>query len=37
VSVLPKSPNRPEPRGPVAPVLSVRHSTDDLCVRFWTL
>jgi hypothetical protein len=37
VSVLPKSPDRPEPRGPAAPVLSVRHSTDDLCVRFWTL
>lgn len=22
--------------GPIAPVLSVRHATDDLCVRFWT-
>ncbi len=25
-----------EPPLPVAPVLAVRHSTDDLCVRFWT-
>jgi hypothetical protein len=25
------------PRSPVAPVLSVRHATDDLCVRFWTV
>jgi hypothetical protein len=22
-------------RGPVAPVLAVRHSSDDLCLRFW--
>jgi hypothetical protein len=22
---------------PVAPVLSVRHASDDLCVRFWTI
>ena len=33
---------RPSPSGvasqpdPVAPVLSVRHAGDDLCVRFWT-
>jgi hypothetical protein len=23
-------------RAPIAPVLAVRHSDDDLCVRFWT-
>jgi hypothetical protein len=37
VSVIPESPRASESPGPVAPVLSVRHSTDDLCVRFWTL
>jgi hypothetical protein len=37
VSVLPRG-SRPVDRpAPVAPVLSVRHTTDDLCVRFWTL
>ena len=28
-SVVPSTP-------PIAPVLSVRHATDDLCIRFWT-
>ena len=37
VSVLPKG-SRPVDRpAPVAPVLSVRHASDDLCIRFWTL
>jgi hypothetical protein len=26
----------PAQRSPIAPVLSVRHASDDLCVRFWT-
>jgi len=40
VSVLPRSIRaspRESPPAPIAPVLSVRHATDDLCVRFWTL
>jgi hypothetical protein len=26
----------PASRSPIAPVLAVRHATDDLCVRFWS-
>ncbi len=37
VSVYPKSQRPPDLPSPIAPVLSVRHATDDLCVRFWTL
>jgi hypothetical protein len=33
LSVTPRSPAPPEP--PVAPVLALRHATDDLCVRAW--
>jgi hypothetical protein len=33
VGVVPKLPPSGEP--PVAPVLAVRHASDDLCVRFW--
>jgi hypothetical protein len=29
-------PGSSAPVGPIAPVLAVRHATDDLCVRFWT-
>ncbi len=41
VSVFPRLPNAFLPKlsdegPPVAPVLSVRHASDDLCVRFWT-
>jgi hypothetical protein len=36
VSVVPRSVRPAEAPGPVAPVLSVRHASDDLCVRFWT-
>lgn len=38
VSVTPRVPH-PQVSSPfpIAPVLSVRHTTDDLCVRFWTL
>jgi hypothetical protein len=25
------------PTPPIAPVLAVRHASDDLCIRFWTL
>lgn len=32
----PPKPASPPEKAPVAPVLSARHSTDDLCVRFWT-
>lgn len=30
------APSRPTERAPIAPVLSVRHATDDLCIRFFT-
>jgi hypothetical protein len=36
LSVQPKVPRAAEWPGPVAPVLSTRHATDDLCVRLWT-
>jgi hypothetical protein len=34
----PSSPAAPAtpPTPPIAPVLSIRHPTDDLCIRFWT-
>lgn len=38
VALVPKPPASAEGRAPVpliAPVLAVRHATDDLCVRFW--
>jgi hypothetical protein len=37
VQVLPGPPAMPPAPGPrpIAPVLSVRHPSDDLCVRFW--
>ncbi|WP_394825293.1 hypothetical protein [Pendulispora albinea] len=31
----PKAPSRTND-APIAPVLAVRHNTDDLCIRFWT-
>jgi len=37
VSLVPKTPRPPEWPGPSSPVLIVRHASDDLCVRFWTL
>jgi hypothetical protein len=37
VSVLPKMLRPIEWPLPASPVLSVRHATDDLCIRFWTL
>lgn len=41
VRVTPKPENVPSPpddssAAPIAPVLAVRHTTDDLCLRFWT-
>jgi hypothetical protein len=36
VSVIPKGTRPLPPPAPLAPVLSVRHATDDLCLRFWT-
>ncbi len=36
VSVIPKSLRPADLPAPVAPVLSVRHASDDLCMRFWT-
>jgi hypothetical protein len=38
LAIVPR-PNPPPARSsppPIAPVLAVRHSSDDLCVRFWT-
>jgi hypothetical protein len=29
-------PSTPPATPPIAPVLSVRHASDDLCIRFWT-
>jgi hypothetical protein len=29
-------PATPPPTPPIAPVLAVRHPSDDLCIRFWT-
>jgi hypothetical protein len=37
VSVVPKVARPAVWPLPAAPVLSVRHPTDDLCIRFWTL
>jgi hypothetical protein len=34
VSVVPRSPHPPEWPGPASPLLSVRHPSDDLCIRF---
>jgi hypothetical protein len=37
IAVLPPPAPRPRTRPlPTAPVLAVRHPSDDLCVRFWT-
>jgi hypothetical protein len=36
VSLFPKAARPPSLPAPAAPVLSVRHATDDLCVRLWT-
>ncbi len=38
VAVVPRPwpPPAPTTPSPIAPVLAVRHTTDDLCVRFWT-
>jgi hypothetical protein len=33
IALVPPSPG---PRAGVAPVLAVRHPSDDLCIRFWT-
>ena len=35
IALVPKSSAVPA-SPPIAPVLAVRHTTDDLCVRFWT-
>ncbi len=35
VSLAHRPAQPPPPPAPVAPVLSVRHASDDLCVRFW--
>ncbi|CAN5904301.1 hypothetical protein BH11MYX4_BH11MYX4_17340 [soil metagenome] len=35
ITLVPRSTQAP-PTPPIAPVLAVRHATDDLCVRFWT-
>jgi len=34
IAVTPKPPSRPA-EAPIAPVLSVRHASDDLCVSYW--
>ena len=36
LSPPPASPSSPTLPSPIAPGMSVRHATDDLCVRFWT-
>lgn len=37
IAVTPKPPSPVAPlQAPVAPVLSSRHASDDLCIRFWT-
>lgn len=37
IAVLPTpAPRRQAPPFPGAPILAVRHPTDDLCIRFWT-
>jgi hypothetical protein len=36
VALLPRAPHALEWPGPASPALTVRHATDDLCVRFWT-
>jgi len=36
IKLTPASTALPSLPGPIAPVLSVRHASDDLCVRFWT-
>jgi hypothetical protein len=35
ITPKPSSAGPPPAKGPVAPVLSVRHASDDLCVRFY--
>jgi hypothetical protein len=35
IALTPK-PSQPASPPPIAPVLSVRHASDDLCLRFWT-
>jgi hypothetical protein len=35
IAVTPPAPSPPGAPPPVAPVLSVRHASDDLCIRFW--
>jgi hypothetical protein len=38
IAIVPRPwpPPAPTVPAPIAPVLAVRHATDDLCVRFWT-
>jgi hypothetical protein len=37
ITLVPKAaPATPPSTPPIAPVLAVRHTTDDLCIRFWT-
>ena len=36
IAVTPKPPPANPAEAPIAPVLSVRHATDDLCVTYWT-
>jgi len=38
LAVVPKppaDPHAPPTPGPIAPVLAVRHASDDLCIRYW--
>jgi hypothetical protein len=36
VAITPPSATPTPDARPIAPVLSVRHATDDLCIRYWT-
>lgn len=35
IALTPKPSSAPQHPAPIAPVLAVRHASDDLCVRFW--
>lgn len=37
IAPKPPPPAAPPTTPPIAPVLAVRHASDDLCIRFWTL
>jgi hypothetical protein len=36
VIIVPKPPGRSDPATTIAPSLALRHSSDDLCIRWWT-